>query len=261
MINLGKRIFRKVRAALIRLPADTDNVAHNRALWNRYAIGWNKETIGLQQNEKNDNDFRCSIRHLGDEWGSPSHVDDILEDFLFPYLIQTAKAIEIGVGGGRIADKVAPRVEALTCCDISSEMLSRAQKDLARHKNISYRLLEQPVLPSPDDSIDIVYSFDVFVHLDLHTIWRYFKEISRTLKPGGFAFLHTSNLRAPGGWEEFSSQDAYSVIGHYFITPDTIALLSEHSGLEIVKASEPSSNNFYLNRDYLFVVRKPVLES
>jgi len=257
MNDFGKRAVRAVKAALIRLPADTDNVAHNRALWNRYAIKWNRERIGVQQLETTEDDFRTQIAHLGDEWGSPSHVDAVLDDFLFPLLSTDISALEIGVGGGRIADKVSPRVKNLTCCDISGEMLARAKLDLAKHDNITYTLLDEPGLPVPDNSFDVIYSFDVFVHIDLHTQWRYFAEISRALKPGGHAFLHTSNLRAPGGWDEFTSQDHYSVSGHYFVTPDTIALFAEKAGLEIVKDSTPAADNFYLHRDYLFVLKKP----
>jgi len=257
MINLAKRAAQAMKASLIRLPPDTENVAHNRALWNRYAIKWHRDRIGVQQLETIDANFRQQMVHLGDEWGSPAHVDAVLDDFLYPLLSSGTSALEIGVGGGRIANKVAPRVKKLICCDISSEMLARAQLGLADHANITYRLLDGPGLPVLDDDLDVIFSFDVFVHIDLHEQWRYFLEISRALKPGGCAFLHTSNLRAPGGWDEFTSQDLYTVSGHYFITPDIIALFAEKAGLQVINDSAPASDNFYLNRDYLFVLKKP----
>ena len=67
-----------------------------------------------------------------------------------------------------------------------------------------------------------IYSFDVFVHLDLHTIWSYMKTIHRMLLPNGKCFLSTSNLLAPLGWERFSTQDKYTVGGFYFTTPDAM---------------------------------------
>lgn len=258
MISFGKRALNALRASLVRMPPATDNVEHNRALWNRYAIKWNKDRIGVQQSETgNEAEFRSTISHLGDEWGSPSHVERLLDDFLFPYIPDNAAGLEIGVGGGRIANKTAPRLKTLTCCDISSGMLTHAKANLAKYDNITFHLLDRPGLPVPEGSLDLIYSFDVFVHLDLHTIWKYFEEITRALRPGGHVFLHVSNLRAPGGWEEFTSQEAYSVVGHYFILPDTIALFCEKAGLELVKTSSPDPDNFYLNRDYLFVARKP----
>jgi ubiquinone/menaquinone biosynthesis C-methylase UbiE len=39
-------------------------------------------------------------------------------------------AAEIGVGGGRIASRVAPRVKSLVAFDISEEMLKRAKAAL-----------------------------------------------------------------------------------------------------------------------------------
>jgi hypothetical protein len=60
------------------------------------------------------------------------------------------------------------------------------------------------------------YSFDVMVHIDLHTIWKYLLEIRRVLKDEtGRAFISTANLEAPGGWERFTKQKEYSVGGFY----------------------------------------------
>lgn len=87
-------------------------------------------------------------------------------------------------------------------------------------------------------------------------MWKYLLEIYRMLKTGGHTFIHTTNLKAPGGWEHFSSQDEFSVEGHYPISPEIIEILAEHSGLRIIKTSSPDTKNFYLNRDYLVIMRK-----
>lgn len=81
--------------------------------------------------------------------------------------------------------------------------------------------------------------------------------MERVLRPGGKAFVHTTNLTAAGGWERFASQEGFSMRGHYFLTPDTIRTLAEHAGLALVKESTPDPGNFYLNRDYLAVLEKP----
>ncbi|MDQ6839647.1 MAG: class I SAM-dependent methyltransferase [Actinomycetota bacterium] len=64
-----------------------------------------------------------------------------------------------------------------------------------------------------------MYSFDVFVHLDLHVQWSYIKEIERMLKPGGKVFIHTADLTTSAGWNRFVRQSGYRVEGFYFMTP------------------------------------------
>ena len=81
-------------------------------------------------------------------------------------------------------------------------------------------------------------------------------QIHRALQIGGRAFIHTTNLKAPGGWEHFSSQAEFRVESHYAVSPEIIEILAEHSGLSITRTSTPDPSNFYLNRDYLVIVEK-----
>jgi SAM-dependent methyltransferase len=46
----------------------------------------------------------------------------------------------------------------------------------------------------PDASVDFVFSFDSFVHIDRDIVGAYLAEIARTLKPGGKGFIHHSNF-------------------------------------------------------------------
>ncbi len=43
-------------------------------------------------------------------------------------------------------------------------------------------------------SIDFAFSFDSLVHVESDVMASYVSELARVLKPGGFAFLHHSNL-------------------------------------------------------------------
>jgi SAM-dependent methyltransferase len=137
-------------------------------------------------------------------------------------------------------------------------MLERARVALADRSNVEFVLLDSPDLPRHlHGSLDFIYSFDVFVHLDVHTQWRYLRQISEVLRPGGHAFLHTSNLTTGEGWKLFSSQAQYAVEGFYFVTPEIVRTLISHTDLELIKESEAGSSNYYLDRDYLFALRKP----
>ncbi len=233
------------------------NVEYNRHLWSRYSRGWSETSVYIENRDIGEAERATYLRYLGDEWGTVSDVEKIIGEYIYPFLGTDAIAAEIGCGGGRIARQVVERTKALYCMDISSEMLERTKDVLADYGNVHYVLLAEPRFPRElAGKLDFVYAFDVFVHLDLHTMWKYFNEIKIALKEGGKAFIHTTNLKAPGGWDRFSSQEEYRVEGHYFVSPEMVDILAQRSQMRIVKASTPHPGNFYLNRDYLVVLEK-----
>lgn len=238
----------------------TDNVDYNRELWDWYADRW-KGDPGFRRDEADvldpslPDEERFAV--LGNEWGTATEVNRVVTDFIEPFVTPESVVGEIGVGGGRIAAKVADRVGELWCFDISAVMLKRAREHLEHHPHVHFELLDAAQLPEhAAQRFDFLYSFDVFVHLDLHTIWRYLNEIERALRPGGRTFLHTSNLTAPTGWANFARQERYRPQDHYFVTPEVIHTLVSHTGLSFVKESTPEPDSFYLSRDYLFVLEK-----
>jgi hypothetical protein len=48
----------------------------------------------------------------------------------------------------------------------------------------------------PDSSIDFAFTWDSLVHVERDIILSYVGELARVLVPGGFAFIHHSNLGA-----------------------------------------------------------------
>jgi len=122
---------------------------------------------------------------------------------------------------------------------------------------------------------DFIYAFDVFVHVDAHTLYGYLKEIKQTLVPHGRALLHVANLTAPLGFKRFSEQKTCTAGGFFFMSPEIVAVLVRESGFRIVKDSQPlycpevtcdrklpcaehhsasPEGRMYYDRDYLFVI-------
>ncbi|HEU5118411.1 MAG TPA: class I SAM-dependent methyltransferase, partial [Isosphaeraceae bacterium] len=196
------------------------------------------------------------------EWGSPSDVQQVVSEWIDPHIHPESVVGEIGTGGGRVAALVAPKVGRFHAFDISARMLDRARHTLSSRTNCEFHLLEAPRLDGFETgSFDFLYSFDVFVHLDLHTQWSYISEVSRLLKPGGQAFLHTANLASNTGWGRFAGQERYAVEGFYFVTPDLVKLLCRQAGLGVVAEMSDGAGNFYYERDYLLLVAKPTVET
>ena len=236
-------------------PPQHENLAYNRDEWDRYAARWSTNRITIEDPSVDRASRSASVSRLGDEWGNRVAVQRVIADFITPFVQPTTRAAEIGSGGGRIAAQVLPLVEHLTCFDISKKMLERCRTELGNDPKASFVFLDEPRFDATfAHAFDFVYSFDVFVHIDLHTMWKYIRTIPELLRPGGRAFLHTTNLTAPDGWAYFASQDKYAVLNHYFVVPQLIDVLLEHAGLRIVQRSSPDASNYYYNRDDLFVV-------
>jgi SAM-dependent methyltransferase len=238
-------------------PAAADNLAYNRFFWDWYSERWEDEEWrdAYWASLKLD---RERLEVLGDEWSEPQDVEEILETFIVPYLSPDAEVAEVGPGGGRLARRVAPQVGRLVLIDISPQMLDRCREVLRERKNVEYVLLEGLSLPEElSGRFDFVYAFDVYVHFDMHSLWRHLQGIERLLRPGAHALIHTANLTAPLGWANFASQERYTVEGHFPLTPEAVRTLVSHTRLQIVRESEPTPGNMYLNRDYLAVLRLP----
>ncbi|MGH9628880.1 MAG: class I SAM-dependent methyltransferase [Bryobacteraceae bacterium] len=229
----------------------------SQSYWDHYARTWSPEDVAVDDSRITDDNKSSALQYLGDEWGQKEDVDRVVAEYITPYISLDTVAGEIGSGGGRITGRVAGLVKELHCFDISAEMLKRARAATAVHPNVHFHLLTKPRLGgSFKEKFDFFYSFDVFVHVDIIQVWKYFEEIHAALKPGGRAFLHTTNLAAPGGWQNFRSQKGGHPNDHHFISPEIVDIFAARSNFRIIKRSEADSTNFYLNRDYLFVLEK-----
>jgi len=239
-----------------RQPNVLENFDYNKQMWDGYAEWWTKEKVIVEDATIVQNREE-RLKYLGDEWGISADVDEILNEFVLPYIKNTDVIGEIGSGGGRVASRLVDKCKEFYCFDISREMLKKVSEALSNQKNINYVLLETSGIPaSLEEKFDFLYAFDVFVHLDLHNLWKYFHSFPKALKPGGKVFVHTTNLTAPDGWNRFAEQDSFSIHGHYFITPETVRTLAKNAGLKVIKESTPKEGNFYLNRDYLAVLER-----
>jgi SAM-dependent methyltransferase len=178
---------------------DCTNFETNKKLWNVYAREWKPDAGWVKDMVKPLGMDESSLAYVGDEWSQIDHLDEVIAQYIQPFLGDDFIAAEIGSGGGRVAARVCTHVQSLHCFDISENMLKCAQQALSEHTNVLFSLLSTPVFPKEClESFDFVYSFDVFVHLDLHMMWQYIQEFHKILKPGGKAFISTANLSAPG---------------------------------------------------------------
>jgi len=238
---------------------DTPNSETNRKLWNAYAQSWSSDADFIQRMSQDVARTAKELNFVGEEWSDAASLNEVLKDWLLPHVPKKVVA-EVGSGGGRVAAQVAGLVPRLVCFDISDVMLKRAQKTLKElgHGHVEYELLlaDAPYPSRYQEIFEIVYSFDVFVHMDLHEMRHTLSCIHDILKPGGLFFVSFANLLAPDGWRRFARQKHYSVGGFYFISTDIAKCLLQRAGFSILKVSKPQKGNTYLNRDLLVLARR-----
>lgn len=86
---------------------------------------------------------------------------------IFPWnrLPPQAIGFDLGVGSGRWAALVAPRVGTLHCIDASAEALNVARANLASHPNCVLHVASVDHIPLEDGSMDFGYSLGVLHHV------------------------------------------------------------------------------------------------
>jgi SAM-dependent methyltransferase len=111
--------------------------------------------------------------------------------------LPAATILEIGPGYGRWTHYLKDYCERLLIVDRAAECIEACQKRFPAEPKITGYVNQGGSLAMiPNDSVDFVFSFDVFVHIKREVVEEYIREFSRTLKNGGRGFIHHSNLGA-----------------------------------------------------------------
>ncbi len=122
------------------------------------------------------------------------------------------RVLDLGCGTGSLLRALAPRIGESVGVDISRGMIEQACKRVSPAQ-ISFRTIDGPLLPFPDQSFDVVVSFLSFRYLDWDPVVR---EIARVLGPNGRLLivdmvekrweLVTAPLLARGLWRNVKSR-------------------------------------------------------
>ena len=96
------------------------------------------------------------------------------------------EVLEIGCGVGRVGLVLAPLCRLWTGADISANMLAYASRRLRDVNNVRLVQLHRVGLEDfTESSFHVVYTTDMFEHLDEMDRWRYVEEAFRVLRSGG----------------------------------------------------------------------------
>ena len=164
------------------------------------------------------------------------------------------KILEIAPGFGRITQFLSILAGELIVVDLNPICIEKTKSKL-KHHVLAYFVNDGKSIPKVrDNSQDLVFSFDSFVHMHANVTEEYVKEISRILKPGGQAFIHHSWLY--GG----SDESTHNVAGRSNMSPEQFKTFVENNNMEIVSQNviqfEPLE--LWNGTDCISIFRKPV---
>lgn len=165
----------KIAVAQVR----TDNTA-SIALHKKARFAMNHEYVNSKGNTvyfmMRPTEFSCEEHYdmLIDEGNDPVHDSNLLQGYMNKWdggefideleLGKDKKVLEIGVGTGRLAKRVAPLCQAFTGVDISPKTIERAIANLRQLENVELRCAEfmEYEFQCP---FDIIYSSLTFMHI------------------------------------------------------------------------------------------------
>ena len=127
--------------------------------------------------DENNDPFRdpSLLAAYMDKWDGQAFVD-----LVAPNLRQSV--LEIGVGTGRLAARVAPRCRSLCGIDLSPKTVCRAKENLAALPNVKIVCGDFLTYPFAE-TFDVIYSSLTFMHIREKR--QAFEKAAALLKPGG----------------------------------------------------------------------------
>lgn len=135
----------------------------------------------------------------GDEWSAPwGSAATQWQCVILPRIASFLPAhtvLEIAPGYGRWTQFLQPQAQHLIVVDLSEPCIEACKSRFAEATNVSYYLNDGKSLAMvADESVDLAFSFDSLVHVDLGVLRSYLRGLSEKLSADGVAFIHHSNI-------------------------------------------------------------------
>ena len=190
--------------------------------------------------------------NAGEEWtSSDAWKASVIRCVLHRYLPERVRVLEIGPGAGRWTAELIDRCSTYVGVDISASSVEFCRTKFSAHAPATFIVGSGSDLHDiPDKSIDALWSFDVFVHINETEVDAYASEFTRVMMPAAIGVVHHGGIGgAAGGWRSN-------------LTHTTMLDLLRKHGLEIVDSfSEWQDENTIQNvngfKDWVTVFRVP----
>jgi ubiquinone/menaquinone biosynthesis C-methylase UbiE len=159
------------------------------------SVEWNRDVWGSEHTWDSDGDEWSNMAaHCGQPY--PQWKAALVETFLLPELSASKDVLEVAPGHGRWSSSMVGAVRSLTLVDLSQSCIDACRERFADASNVTYIVNDGTSLSGvADESIDFIWSFDSFVHMESDVIASYLREFARVLRPGGRIVIHHADKR------------------------------------------------------------------
>lgn len=171
--------------------------------WNRRWSRGLKSVLGSESRQK----------YFGDQWGIPDSettffqrinplaipsekLAQVVEMYIEPYLTPNSVVLEIGSGGGRWT-KYFLNVKETTVVELNPEFFTYLKDRFDGSASIFrfYTTTGYELDGIPTESVDFLFTFGTFVHIEPEGIRAYMEHITRVLHRGAISVIHYSNKK------------------------------------------------------------------
>jgi ubiquinone/menaquinone biosynthesis C-methylase UbiE len=181
---------------------------------------------------------------------------ELFDTFVTPFVACDMNVVEIAPGHGRWSCLLAPLVPQGCCIlvDVSAACIQYCRTRLSTVDNVVYQVNDGATLPFlPNGSIDFIWSYDSFVHIEEPETRSYFSEFRRIMKPRSRGCIHHPGTPTPKqrreGWRSL-------------VTAALVQQIVETSKLEIIRQTDTWGPkgicNTKLHADLITEFRKPL---
>lgn len=131
-------------------------------------------------------------RLKGEEWSSsPAWKESVVHHIMERWLEPGKTILEIGPGVGRWTEPLQKLAGELIVVDLSDRCIDLCRERFQGATNMAFQINDGRTLPGvASDSIEAVWSWDVFTMVAPPDIDSYLAELARVLRSGGRAIIH-----------------------------------------------------------------------
>ena len=177
----------------------------------------------------------------------------LIDGLMLKYIPQGSRVLEIGPGAGRWTEVLQPRCERLLLADVSARCLQLCRDRFGQFENIEYHHIQNGRLDFlASMSLDAVWSYDVFVHINPTDTSRYLEDLAVAFRPGAVGVIHH-----PGSYGSDRKQIRRPNFRSHIDGPFFAYLIRKH-GFELLEQNEELPHK---PGDMISVFRRPASTS
>jgi len=160
------------------------------------SIQWNKQTWDSEESWA-DGEDGWTFHADACNQPYPAWKQSVVDQFLAPYLGPDVDVLELGPGHGRWSEYMVGHARSVCLVDVSERCINECRHRFGDHPEVTFQVNDGRTLPVADRSVNLVWTFGTFVHIDPQDIQSYMGEVGRVLRPGGRFVIHHAGI---SGW-------------------------------------------------------------